>query len=177
MTVDYQLITQDATGNIFNIDAGSITDGAAPDTSRPFRNIRIAFESQFNTAAQGLSISDKAFENVNFNLAAVSKATAVSEFLRGTLLPADTRVGSLGATGRDVNTGIFQIDYYNKVGVGGYSEKIDGIANYFTRSSNFVSNGTTVIIDNVSLGVGRREDAFFVRNIDVSYTAVTPARS
>ena len=39
------------------------------------------------------------------------------------------------------------------------------------------ANGTSVRILNVSLGVGRRDGAFFVRNIDVSYYAVTPARS
>ncbi len=169
MSVDYGLITESTTLNV--------VAGAQSDTQKSFRNIRIALESQFNTAAAQASISTKVFENVEFDLTSLSKSTATTELLRGTVIPADTTIATLGATGTDLNEGIFQIDYYCKVGVGGYTDKIDTIANQFQKSTPISAGGTTVKIRSVSLGVGRRVDAFFVRNIDVSYFAVTPARS
>lgn len=168
-----------------SVDYGSITEsttltvvaGAQSDNSKIFRNIRIAFESQFNTACNTASITKRVFENVNFDLTELTKTAATAEWARGTLLPADTQAASLGTTGTDLHTGLFQIDYYCQVGVGGYSEKLDTLANQFRRGTIISAGGTEVVLRNVSLGVGRVEDAFFVRNIDVSYHAVTPARS
>tara|TARA_R100001440_G_scaffold16970_2_gene28766 strand:- start:16006 stop:16545 length:540 start_codon:yes stop_codon:yes gene_type:complete len=179
MTVDYQLITQDASGNINNIDAGLITDGTTADTSKPFRNIRIAFESLFNTMTGGgqLNFTHKVFENTDFNISDVVKTNLNAEWVVGSLIPGDTVASTMGASGRDISVGIFQIDYYAKTGIGGYTERLDSIANYFSRGSTLTANGTEVRIENVSLGVGRRDGAFFVRNVDVSYFAVTAARS
>ena len=107
----------------------------------------------------------------------MTKTASTAEWVRGTLLPADTEVATIGGSGKDLHSGIFQIDYFCQVGVGGYSEKIDTLANQFRRGTKISAGGTEVVLRNVSLGVGRREDAFYVRNIDVSYNAVTPARS
>lgn len=168
-----------------SVDYGSITEstdinvvaGAQTDTTKIFKNIRIAFESQFETAASQASITNKVFENTDFDLASFAKNSANVEILRGTLLPANTEIATLGATGTDINRGIFQIDYYCRVGIGGFTDKIDTIANQFPKSVAISAGGTTVNINSVSLGAGRRDGAFFVRNIDVSYFAVTPARS
>jgi len=168
-----------------SVDYGSITEstdltvvaGAQSDTSKIFRNIRIAFESQFNTACNTASITKRVFENVNFDLTELTKTAATAEWARATLLPADTQAASLGTTGTDLHTGLFQIDYYCQVGVGGYSEKLDTLANQFRRGTTISAGGTEVVLRDVSLGVGRVEDAFYVRNIDVSYHAVTAARS
>ncbi len=177
MSVDYNLITETSVGDIYNIDAGSITDGVAPDLSKPFRNIRIGFESLFNTMCTNLSITHKIYENTDFDLSDVLKTNLNAEWVVGTLLPADTSTSSLGTSGTERHDGLFQIDYYSKTGVGGFTDRVDSIANYFTRGMKINANGTTIRILNVSLGVGRRDGAFFVRNIDVSYYAVTPARS
>jgi len=168
-----------------SVDYGSITEstdltvvaGAQSDTSKIFRNIRIAFETQFNTACNTASITSRVFENVNFDLTELTKTASTVEWARGTLIPADTQAASIGSTGTDLHTGFFQIDYYCQTGVGGYSEKIDTLANQFRRGTKISAGGTEVVLRDVSLGVGRVEDAFFVRNIDVSYHAVTPARS
>lgn len=177
MSVDYNLITESSAGDIYNIDAGSITDGVAADLSKPFRNIRIGFESLFNTMCTNLSITHKIYENTDFDLSEVLKTNLDAEWVVGTLLPADTTTASLGTSGTERHDGLFQIDYYSKTGVGGFTDRVDSIANYFTRGMKITSNGTVVRILNVSLGVGRRDGAFFVRNIDVSYYAVTPARN
>ena len=177
MSVDYQLISQSATGNIHNIDAGLITEGIVPDTTKPFRNIRIGFEAKFNTMCQNLSITHKVYENIDFDIADVVKTNLNAEWVVGRLIPANTTTNTLGTAGTDNQAGIFQIDYYGKTGVGGYTDRLDSIANYFPRGDKITANGTVVTVQNVSLGVGRRDGAFFIRNIDVSYFAVTAARS
>tara|TARA_R100000329_G_scaffold137211_1_gene118224 strand:+ start:871 stop:1383 length:513 start_codon:yes stop_codon:yes gene_type:complete len=168
-SVDYGLITESTTINV--------VAGAQTDTTKIFKNIRMAFETQFNTAASQASITNKVFENTDFDAASFAKNSATTEILRGTLLPAATEISTLGSTGTDLNTGIFQIDYYCRVGIGGFTDKLDTIANQFPKSVPISAGGTTVNINSVSLGVGRREGAFFVRNLDVSYFAVTAARS
>lgn len=179
MTVDYQLISQSASGNVENIDAGFITDGVVADTTKPFKNIRVALEARFNTMAGGgqLNFTHKVFENLDFDIAEVIKTNLDAEWVIGVLAPNETEVTTIGAAGVDKQTGIFRILYYGKTGVGGYTDRLDSIANYFARGSKHTHAGTVVTIDNVSLGVGRRDGAFFVRNIDVSYFAVTTARS
>lgn len=138
-----------------------------------FNNIRIALETKLSA----VSLDNITFENVEIDLSTLDKGSSSIEFAQAFLLPQDTQTLSLGATGQDIHEGIFQINYYNGVGIGGYSTKLDTIADAFKRGTVLTHGGTTVRIRNVSLGVGRREDAFFVRNIDVSYYAVTPARS
>jgi len=179
MTVDYQSISQSASGSIFNIDAGFITDGTNPDTTKPFRNIRAALEARFNTmvSAGQLNFTHHVFENLDFDIVDVIKTNLDAEWVVGTLIPDDTVVSTLGSSGFDEQSGIFRILYYAKTGIGGYTDKLDSIANYFLRGSKHTHSGTEVRIDNVSLGVGRRDGAFFVRNVDVSYFAVTAARS
>ena len=168
-SVDYGLITESTTINV--------VAGAQSDTTKIFKNIRIALESQFKEAADQASISTRVFENTDLDLASLAKNSETVEILRGTLLPANTEIATLGSAGRDINRGIFQIDYYCRVGVGGFTDKIDTIANQFPKSVPMSAGGTTVNINSVSLGVGRRDGAFFVRNLDVSYFAVTAARS
>lgn len=138
-----------------------------------FNNIRIALETKLNT----VNVDNISFENVEIDLSALDKGADGIEFVQAFLLPQATETLSLSPTGRDIHEGIFQINYYNDAGIGGYSTKLDVIADAFKRGTDLTHGGTTVRVRNVSLGVGRREDAFFVRNIDVSYYAVTPARS
>lgn len=168
-----------------SVDYGSITEstsltvigGATTDNSKFFRNIRIALESQFNQMADDASITTRVFENIEFDVTSLEKGNLTNEWVRGTIIPTETTASSSGTIGRDLHQGIFQIDYYNRVGIGAYSDKLDSIANAFKRGSKLSVNDNVVRIRNVSLGVGRRDGAFFVRNIDVSYFAVTPARS
>jgi hypothetical protein len=123
------------------------------------------------------AITNLIFENVTFKMSGLSKSATVTEALRGTLLPAETVSSTLGGNGQDLQRGIFQIDYYTKVGSGGYTDRLDSVANVFKRNTVLDSNNTKITIENTSLGVGRREDAFYVRPLNVSYFAVTPARS
>ena len=177
MSVNYGLITETAVGDVFNIDAGSITQGVAPDTTKPFRNIREGFEVLFNTMCTNLSFTHKVFENTDFDLTDILKTNLSAEWVVGTLIPGATSVATIGASGTDSQEGIFQIDYYSKTGVGGYTNKLDSIANYFPKGLRITANNTVVRVSSVSLGVGRRDGAFFVRNIDVDYFAHTAARS
>ena len=62
---------------------------------------------------------------------------------------------------------LFQINYFSQVGRGGFTTKLDAIADAYKRGTSLTSNSTEVTVRNVSLGVGRREDAYFVRNVDV----------
>ena len=55
-SVDYGLITESTTL--------TVVAGAQSDTTKIFRNIRIAFESQFNIACNTASITKRVFENV-----------------------------------------------------------------------------------------------------------------
>jgi len=169
MSVDYGLITE-------SVDL-TVVAGATNDNSKFFRNIRIALENQFKAMADAASITTRVFENIDFDLTSLEKSSSTVEWVRGTQLPAPTRTNTLGSTGTDLHEGVFQIDYYNKTGIGAYSNKIDSIANAFKRGHKISVGDTVVTIRNVSLGVGRRDGAFFVRNIDVIYFAVTAARS
>lgn len=146
------------------------------DTARDYRNIRAALETQFD-GLSSLGFTNRVFENQEVDLSTFDKGTAGIKWIRGTLLPAETSTLSLGANGTDYHQGIFQIDYFNEVGIGAFETDMDSIANTFKRGTVLTHSGTSVRILNVSLGVGRRDGAFFVRNIDVSYYAVTPARS
>ena len=168
-TVDYGSIN-DA------IDDGVYSTGDIPNlTSSEFKNIRVSFESRFN---QLDDITNKFFENTEIDLATLNKGTDGISFAVGTLIPANTVTSSMGVTGQDLHEGIFRIDYYNEVGVGAFSaSEIDTIANAFARGTVLTTGTTRVNIRNVSIGVGRRDDAFFVRPIEVSYYAVTAARS
>ena len=121
MSVDYGLITDSTTV--------VVTGGAQSDNSVHFRNIRIALESQFNTAAGQAGITTKIFENIDYDTGELAKNTVGSEWVRGTLLPGETVTETLGQNGRDLHTGIFQIDYYCATGIGGFNEKLDTLAN------------------------------------------------
>ena len=104
MSVDYGFITESTDINVVG--------GAQADTTKVFKNIRMALENQFNEAAGQAGITTKVFENTDFDLSALAKNSATTEILRGTLLPARTQIAALGSTGTDLNRGIFQIDYY-----------------------------------------------------------------
>ena len=169
MSVDYGLITESTTI--------TVVAGAQSDTSKIFKNIRMALETQFNNACNTASITTRVFENVNLDLTTISKTGETIEWARGTIIPADTIAQSLGSSGQDFHSGIFQIDYYCQVGIGGLTDKLDTLANQFRRGTRISAGSTELVMRDVSLGVGRVEDAFYVRNIDVSYHAVTAARS
>ena len=143
-------------------------------TDRTFRNIRAALETRFNEISE---ITNKEFENTKTKLEDFDKSSSDVKFIRGTILPLETSVVAVGSSGTDLHEGIFQIDYYSAVDVGGYSDDLDIIANYFPKGHEMTHSSHTVKVRNVSLGVGRRDGAFFVRNIDVDYFAYTAARS
>lgn len=167
--IDYGLITG-------VVDDGIYTTGDIPSlTSSEFKNIRVSLESRFN----GLDdIANKFFENTEFDLATLDKGEDGISFIYGTLIPSITETASMGTTGQDMHSGIFRIDYYSEVGSGAFTaSEIDVIANAFSRGTVLTTGTTVVRIRNVSIGVGRRDDAFYVRPIEVSYYAVTPARS
>mgnify|MGYP003651969918 CR=1 FL=1 len=167
--IDYGLITG-------VVDDGIYTTGDIPSlTSSEFKNIRVSLESRFN----GLDdITNKFFENTEFDLATLDKGEDGISFAVATLLPNTTETSSMGSTGQDMHTGTFRVDYYHEVGDGAFvASEIDVIANAFSRGT-VLTTGTTVLrIKNVSIGAGRREDAFYVRPIEATYYAVTPARS
>lgn len=89
------------------------------DTARDYRNIRVALETQFD-GLSSLGFTNRVFENQEVDLSTFDKGTAGIKWIRGTLLPADTTAASLGTTGTDYHQGIFQIDYFNEVGIGAF---------------------------------------------------------
>ncbi len=168
-TVDYGLITD-------QVNDGVYSTGDIPSrTDRVFRDIRICFESRMS----GLStdLPNIVYENTDVDTADFDKGEAGIAWIRGTLLPAETTEATLGSGGTDLHRGIFRIDYFNESGVGGFETDMDIIANAFVRGDTLTAGTTEVRIKNVSLGVGRRDGAFFVRSIDVNYFAYTAARS
>ena len=140
--------------------------------STNFLEIRLALEVQL----QALGLSNVVYENTELDLATLNKNANV-EFYQAFLLPAETEALSAGPEGRDIHEGIFQVNYYCQVGKGGHTLRLDQIADQFKRGTSLVNGLTTVRVRNVSLGAGRREDAYFLRNVDISYYAVTAARS
>jgi len=168
-TLDYGLITDAVDDGVYS------TGDIAGLTSSEFKNIRVSFESRFNDID---AISNKFFENTEIDLATLNKGTNGISFAVGTLIPANTIASSTGVSGQDLHEGIFRIDYYSEAGVGAFvASEIDTIANAFARGTVLTTGTTDVRIRNVSISVGRRDDAFFVRPIEVSYFAVTAARS
>ena len=167
------------------VDYGSITDevndgvystGDIPSrTDRVFRDIRLCFEARLS----GLStdFSNIIYENTQFDLSTLDKDENGVSWIRGALLPAETVSAAIGTSGSDLHSGLFRIDYFNEVGVGGYEVDMDIIANAFVKGDTLIAGTTEVRIKNVSLGVGRRDGAFFARNIDIEYFAYTAART
>ena len=138
-----------------------------------FNDIRIALEANLVNIS---GISNIIYENVEVDLDDFEKSNTV-EFIHAFNVPSSTTTLSMGTNGQDIHEGVFQINYFSQVGRGGFTTKLDAIADAYKRGTSLTSNSTEVTVRNVSLGVGRREDAYFVRNVDVSYYAVTSARS
>lgn len=169
--VDYGLITDEVNDGIYS------TGDIPSRTDRVFRDVRICFESRMSDLSASLPDSQIVYENTTFDLAGADKGADQVSFIRGSLLPSETESVAVGVGGADLHKGIYRIDYYNESGVGGYEVDLDIIANAFIRGDTLTAGTTSVRIKNVSLGVGRRDGAFFVRNIDVNYFAYTAARS
>ena len=139
--------------------------------SSHFLDIRTALENSL--LAMGLSV---AWENVS------KTPTVDNEYVRATLLPADTLAASLGEDGKDLHRGIFQLDVYLKAGKSAVSVTPDLIADKFKRGSIHSENGVDVRIRSVSQNAAFHSEgvngkgAFYVVPIIVSYFAYTSAR-
>ena len=98
-------------------------------------------------------------------------------YLQVNLLPADVKVAWLEHSALDENLGIYQLDVYAPMG-GGKSESMtacDAIADSFAGAT--VSyNGLDVIIKDISRGSGRREGAYYIVPIFISYRCYSPSR-
>jgi hypothetical protein len=78
------------------------------------------------------------------------RTSKTTNFVRSTLLPAQTQILTLGVGGIDRLNGLFQIDVFTKIGTG-FTEgnnTADAIMNAFVKGANHTSNNVIVTIDN-----------------------------
>jgi len=134
--------------------------------STQFNDIRAALDTQLDTL--GLTV---AYENVSY------EPVEGSPYVRATLLPAETEQLTLGATGKDRHTGLYQIDVIFAAGDSAVTATPDTIADAFKRGSSFTYNGLTVSIRSASIDSGRREAGWFIVPVIIRYYATTTARS
>tara|TARA_R110001632_G_scaffold129769_1_gene243840 strand:- start:312 stop:719 length:408 start_codon:yes stop_codon:yes gene_type:complete len=132
-----------------------------------FTDISAALDSRTNS----LSLPT-AWENLEF-----TPTTGVL-FLRPTLMPAYTEQAGLGANGLDEHGGIYQIDIIapSANGKGTATIKADVIADHFKRGTLLSYNGVNVRITKSSRGLGKRDEAFFVIPIFITYQVFTQPR-
>tara|TARA_R110000851_G_scaffold40345_1_gene101792 strand:+ start:908 stop:1315 length:408 start_codon:yes stop_codon:yes gene_type:complete len=132
-----------------------------------FTDISAALDARTNS----LSLPT-AWENVTFT------PTTGTLYIRPTLIPAYTEQAGLGLNGLDEHAGIYQIDIIasGSTGKGEATIKADAIADHFKRGLVLTYNGVNVRLSKTSRGVGKRDEAFFVIPIFITYKVFTQPR-
>lgn len=117
-------------------------------------------------AAMAPTVPPTEYENTKFEVPANATLwTAVH------LLPASSRVATLGTGGEDEDRGLLQIDINVP---NGNSEKdliqtADKLKSYFTAGRDLSYNGVTVVIVSRVLSPGRRVDVWWRRSLTITY--------
>lgn len=86
----------------------------------------------------------------NLQLENTTRETKLIDFVRSTLLPSQTEIVTLGATGYDRLNGLYQIDVFVKLGSGANAANVqaDAIMAAFTKGTYLTSGTTNVLIEN-----------------------------
>lgn len=135
-----------------------------------FLDISAALDSNLNSMS---SLPPVAWENRDYT------PVVGTLYLRPTLIAGETVQATLGDSGTDNNTGIYQIDVFAESGKGKNEAVVmaDLIADQFKRGSDLIYNGRTVRTRNVSRQVGiSNADGWYQVIVEVSYISFTEAR-
>lgn len=132
-----------------------------------FNDIQAALDTQLATIASTNTI-DWEFTPANLS--------ATTNYLRPTFIPGDTTQASLGVSGIDYATGLYQVDVFTRRATG-RSAKPDVIADLFKRGTHLTYNGITVRIMSVSIRVSNSEDNYTITPVVIRWEIHTPARS
>ena len=132
-----------------------------------FTDISAALDARTNSLSLPTAWENIAFQPVTGTL-----------YIRPTLMPADTVQAGLGSSGLDEHLGIYQIDIIasGSTGKGEATIKADAIADHFKRGLVLTYNGVNVRLSKTSRGVGKRDEAFFVIPIFITYKVFTQPR-
>lgn len=101
-----------------------------------------------------------------------------TSFLRPTLLPSETVGSSIGATGTDNNSGIYQIDVFTEASRGRGASNIleDLIADHFKANTDLTYNGVIVNIVSASILTARNEESWYHVPVEIRYLSFTTKR-
>ena len=132
-----------------------------------FTDISAALDARTNSLSLPTAWENIAFQPVTGTL-----------YIRPTLMPADTVQAGLGSSGLDEHLGIYQIDICAKAstGKGEATIKADVIADHFKRGLVLTYNGVNVRLSKTSRGLGKRDEAWFVIPIFITYQVFTLPR-
>jgi hypothetical protein len=131
-----------------------------------FNDIQAALLTRLGTLSGSTPI---AYPNIEY------EPSFGTEYLNAQFLPAGTNQVTLGATGKDENVGIFQIDVVSPTG-DGRSIKSDSIADHFARGSTFTYNGISVRIRSVTIAPALLSEAWYITPVSINYYTYTGAR-
>lgn len=131
-----------------------------------FNDIQAALDGRLNTLSGGY---DVAWPNTKF------EPQASQTFLSPSFLPATTSQVTLGSSGRDETTGIYQIDVVYPAGTG-RSSIPDAVADHFKRGTVLSYNSVKVRVVSVSIAPAVTDGAFHFVPIQVDFQTYTDAR-
>ena len=100
-------------------------------------------------------------------------------YIRPTLLPGETVPDTIGAAGKDLNVGVYQIDVFTEAGKGKKAliEMMDKIALQFKHGTKLTSNAVIVEIKTVSQRVKSNDDnGWYTGIIEIVYYSFTARR-
>lgn len=95
-------------------------------------------------------------------------------FTRGTLLPAKAIPSSVGTTGKDNLSGIFQVDLFvpQDTGTDAVNTLADSVIAHFPRGLILVDRTLNLHISRAYCEVGRRIEPFYMLPVIVQWTAI-----
>lgn len=99
-------------------------------------------------------------------------------FLRETLLPGEVVQSELGESGRDVTTGVYQVDVFAPIGngKGAAIDQVDAIADHFARNTVLTYNSINVRLLGTSLGASAFDGAWWIVPVNIRYQSYLAPR-
>lgn len=135
-----------------------------------FVDISQALDEQLDAMAGKPSVS---WENKSFT-------PVIGEtYIRPTLIPGETVPETIGATGRDLNVGVYQVDVFTEAGKGKKAliEMMDKIALQFKHGTQLTSNSVIVEIKTVSQRPKSNDDnGWYTGIVEIVYYSFTARR-
>jgi hypothetical protein len=95
-------------------------------------------------------------------------------FSRATLLPARATQLTVGTTGRDLRTGLYQVDLFYPLdaGTGAVNEMADSIISLFGRGTTLSDVTATVHVSVAWRETGRRIDPFYCVPVVIQWSSI-----